>query len=1033
MPEQQRTSIPDRFHPHVAAERAATPDDYALVGRSDPRPLGGHASGVTLARLALCAVLAFSWSLVGSPARPAAAAGNAIEVENQQQGTQAWIWGPKISDDAAGQIKGYASATSVAQGQSINLFVSVNPAGTYSMDFFRLGWYAGMGGRLRRHVDLNGGQQAACVPDATTGLTACGWTPSYTLTVPTDWTSGVYFVKLQNSQGYQNYIVFVVRDGRPAPFLYQQSVVTAQAYNNYPDDGRTGKSLYGFNSWGPNTVFGDPRAVKVSFDRPFTGYGIPQFDEIGVIRWLERSGYDVTYSTNIDTHANGAALRNHKALLSVAHDEYWSKEMRDALESARDAGVSLAFFSANAGYHQVRFESSAEGVPHRVVVAYRNAAIDPVQGPTTTVLFRDPPVNRPEQSLVGVMYSSDAPQGRNTGFVATNTSHWAYAGTGLRDGDVVPGIVGYEIDRFFPNFPPPAARSRVLLSDSPFTPGSGGSDRSNSSLYQAPSGAWVFASGTISWNWGLEGFLHGTEDARVQRITANVFDAFVNGAPVVDHLKVVAPATATAGQQFVVDVRAEDSRGRTVTGYDGMVHFATSDTSPGVLLPPDTTLPGGQGAFTLTLGTSGPQTVTVSDAENSLSTTVTVNVTAPATGRLVLETTATPIAGLAFNFTVSAKDSAGSPDPTYSGTVHFTTTDTSAGVILPPDSTLTNGQGTFSATLIQTGPQTITGTDTVTASIAGALTVTVSRAASSSLAVVTTAIPSAGEAFTFTVTAQDQFGNTDPSYAGTLHFTSSDTSAGVLLPADTTLTNGVGTFSGTLIKVGAQSITVTDTVTPSITGSMAVVVRAGKATTVALATTATPTAGTAFTFTATAKDQFGNTDTSYAGTLHFTSSDTAPGVVLPGNATLTNGQRTFSATLVRAGAQSITATDTVTASITGSVSVTVRAAAAATATVNVPAETNAGASFGLTVTMRDRFGNVATGYTGTIHFTTSDWSPLVSLPGNYRFTAADAGVRNFSATLWTPGPQTITVTDTANSAVTGTSPAINVKLVGIGL
>ena len=212
-------------------------------------------------------------------------------------------------------------------------------------------------------------------------------------------------------------MMFVVKDGRPAPFLYQQSVSTDQAYNNYPNDGLTGKSLYGFNSYGANTVSGNTSAVKVSFDRPMADSGLGHLLqwELNFIRWLERSGYDVTYSTNIDTHANGGELRNHKAFLSVGHDEYWSKEMCDAAEAARDAGVNLAFFGANAVYTQVRFEPSAAGVPNRVVVEYRIfpwAPTDPVQGPTTTTDFRPALVNRPEQTLIGVQFSFDAAQHR---------------------------------------------------------------------------------------------------------------------------------------------------------------------------------------------------------------------------------------------------------------------------------------------------------------------------------------------------------------------------------------------------------------------------------------------------------------------------------------------------------------------------------------------------------------------------------------------------------------------------------------------
>ena len=212
-----------------------------------------------------------------------------------------------------------------------------------------------------------GAQRGPCDSDSTTGLIACSWTPSYTFTVGSDWMSGLYVAVLTNNRGYQNYAMFVVRDGRPATYLYEQAIATDQAYNNYPNDGRTGKSLYAYNSFGANTIAGDARAVKVSFDRPYADDGSGNFFywEVDLVRWLERNGYDVTYSTDVDTHETGGALRNSKGFLSAGHDEYWSKEMYDAAEAARDAGVSLGFFGANAIYTQVRYEPSAAGVANR--------------------------------------------------------------------------------------------------------------------------------------------------------------------------------------------------------------------------------------------------------------------------------------------------------------------------------------------------------------------------------------------------------------------------------------------------------------------------------------------------------------------------------------------------------------------------------------------------------------------------------------------------------------------------------------------
>ncbi|TMB94343.1 MAG: hypothetical protein E6J38_08195 [Chloroflexi bacterium] len=416
---------------------------------------------------------------------------NPIVVENRQAGTFGWLPGPNAAGDATGQIKGYWSATSVRQNETITLYVTVNPSQTYALDIYRLGWYQGTGARLRLHEgSLSGTTQSPCVPDATTGLIACDWSASYTLSVPSDWTSGVYLGLLTNAQGFQNYVLFVVRDDRPAPFLYQQNIMTNQAYNNYPNDGRTGKSLYTYNSYGANTISGETRAVKVSFDRPYADFGFPQADEMEFIRWIERMGYDVTYSTNVDTHADGASLRNHKAFLSVGHDEYWSKEIFDAIEGARDAGVNLAFFAADTGSVQVRFEPSASGLPNRVMICYKSAAIDPVNGPTTTVAFRSPPVNRPEQALRGVMafVGGMVTSGTLPDYVVTNSSHWIYAGTGLKDGDTVARIVGYEMDRYDSQFAPPNSPNWTLLSHSPFTNYQGNASYANSSIYQDSAG-----------------------------------------------------------------------------------------------------------------------------------------------------------------------------------------------------------------------------------------------------------------------------------------------------------------------------------------------------------------------------------------------------------------------------------------------------------------------------------------------------------------------------------------------------------------
>ena len=201
-------------------------------------------------------------------------------------------------------------------------------------------------------VRLRGVDQPLPTPDPTYFMVECRWTKSFILTTsnrsdPTDWVSGVYVAKITASSGKDRYIIFVVRDdNRASSLVYQQSVNTYQAYN----------------SWGGEPLFSSsPRAVKVSFNRPyFQGGGTGHFlsYEFDMVAFLEREGYDVSYTTDVDTHERGNLLIHHKGFLSVGHDEYWSRRMRRNVAAARNAGVGLGFFSANTMYWQIRYEPS---------------------------------------------------------------------------------------------------------------------------------------------------------------------------------------------------------------------------------------------------------------------------------------------------------------------------------------------------------------------------------------------------------------------------------------------------------------------------------------------------------------------------------------------------------------------------------------------------------------------------------------------------------------------------------------------------
>jgi uncharacterized repeat protein (TIGR01451 family) len=365
-------------------------------------------------------------------------------------------------------------------------------------------------------------------------------------------------------------------------------------------------------------------------------------------------------------------------------------------------------------------------------------------------------------------------------------------------------------------------------------------------------------------------------------------------------------------------------------------------------------------------------------------------------------------AGTAGSFTVTAKDAFGNTATGYTGTVHFTSSDGQAS--LPANSTLTSGTGSFSATLKTAATQSITATDTVTSSLTGSETgISVSPAAAASFIVA--GFPSsitAGTAGSFTVTATDAFGNTAAGYTGAVHFTSSDGQAS--LPANSTLTSGTGSFSATLKTAGTQSITATDTVTSGITGSeTGITVNPAAAASFIVAGFPSPTtAGTAGNFTVTARDAFGNTATGYAGTVHFTSSDGQAS--LPANSTLTNGTGSFSATLNTGGTQSITATDTVTSSITGSQTGIVVNAPSADLSVSPsgPSSGNEGDTVTYTVTVNNAGPSSATGTTLTD--TLGSLLSFKSATTSQGTFSASGGVITFSlGTIASGGSATVTI------------------------
>jgi hypothetical protein len=496
----------------------------------------------------------------------------------------------------------------------------------------------------------------------------------------------------------------------------------------------------------------------------------------------------------------------------------------------------------------------------------------------------------------------------------------------------------------------------------------------------------------------------------------------------VNHLLFTAPTNATAGTAITGTVTAVNRFNQRITNYLGTVHFTSTD--PQAVLPADyqfTAADAGVHAFSFLLKTAGTQTIYATDtATNTITDCETVIVSPAAPSTLMVSGFPSPtLAGLPGTFTVVAKDPYGNTTPSYRGTVHFTSSDPQA--VLPGNYSFTAADGgvhVFTATLKTAGTQSLTATDGTLSGTQSGIVVDVALPVR--LGVSAPARVTAGAAFNITVTALDAFGNTVTSYTGTVHFTSNDPQA--TLPADATLTNGVGTFSVTLATAGSQTVTATDTANNTITGSATVNVVPAVLDHFRVTTSVdggSTVAGTPFDVTVTAQDVYGNTVTGYQGTVTFTSADPY-GATLPSPYTFQasdQGMATFAGAtaLYTAGTGDVTVTDTG-SGITGSAFVNVQAAPAVAFQVIAPASAVSGTPFDVTLVAVDPYGNTDTNYQGTVTWTTTDPDPGVQLPADYTFQPNDAGIVTFpgGVTLITPGDQFITATDTL-SGITGSA------------
>ncbi|WP_041855405.1 N,N-dimethylformamidase beta subunit family domain-containing protein [Candidatus Korobacter versatilis] len=446
--------------------------------------------------------------------------------ENQKTGTTDW----QITKAAIHQIEGYASAPSVARGGTINFLISTTSS-SYTLQVFRMGWYGGKGGRsVLDPVTLTGTEQTQPTMDPTTGLVECNWTSSYTLQTGGEWASGAYLAKATTTDtNLQTYIVFVVTDPTThSDLLYNIPFFTYEAYNAWG-----GKSLYDFNS--TDTV----AAVKVSLNRPFIGIVEPGdgdllLHDLDMIRFLEKHGWDMTYTTDVELNAGTIKFGQYKAFITGGHPEYWTKEMRDHITAARDGGTNLGFFTGNEMFWQIRLQpSSVSSAANQTVVCYRSAATDPDASSSTTeslttVRWRDEPVSNPEQRVLGAMYNGSLYTPAD--LVVSDASSWVFANTGLENGSHVPLVVDGEMDSDL-GFGP--ANLNIVAQSPAVVIALGVLYNRNADMtwYQASSGAIVFEASSMRWSWGLEPFVSyharpAATSAAMQQITTNVLEKF---------------------------------------------------------------------------------------------------------------------------------------------------------------------------------------------------------------------------------------------------------------------------------------------------------------------------------------------------------------------------------------------------------------------------------------------------------------------------------------------------------------------------
>jgi len=560
---------------------------------------------------------------------------NPIACENAKPGDPERDWQIKGIGDKT--IQGFATAISVNPGETENFKIDTD-ATKYNIRILRLGWYGGDGARVieppfKPSAKLPQ-EQPACMHEKETGLTDCGnWGVSASWKVPSDAVSGLYMAELEREDtGGASQIFFVVKNEEShAPIVLKTSDASWEAYNAYG-----GNSLYSCtNEWCPE---GKPEAYKaaysVSYNRPFdgtletdAGQSAPFYAEYQMIRFLERNGYNMTYLAQPDIQAHPELLKNHKTFIASGHDEYWSGGERAAVESAREAGVNLAFFTGNEIFWKTRYGPSMEGTPNRTLTTYKethfNGPVDPQEPNVATSSWADarfksggaanPPNGLTGQNFIVNSGTTDiqVPGAfaklrfwRNTAVSKLHSNETLTLSPGT-------GTLGYEWDVDADNgFRPPGrislssttANNLQTFTDYGTTTTREGMATHSLSLYRAPSGALVFGAGTVNWSWGLDNTnawdvytvdpSENPPDPTMQQATVNLLaDMGAQPSTLQEGLVQATESTDTTPPQATI---ATPTAGKTVNGSEAVTVSGTASDVGGVVAGVEVSVDGGK-------------------------------------------------------------------------------------------------------------------------------------------------------------------------------------------------------------------------------------------------------------------------------------------------------------------------------------------------------------------------------------------------------------------------------------------------------